>query len=371
MLFFLIIYFIVFALYYSLHERSIWFILLILLLLVCFRGDEVGSDFLSYVHKIEIGYYDISIEQVKSWFSTHQYFEKDEYGTNAGAMREFGFSLYLTILNGVFNNPRLTINLTVIIIMLIYLLAFRKLCKSGMYICLFIYISTYMFYSSFNTLRQSFAVSFILLSCIYMYMKQYIRAILMGLIACTIHFATVLAFPICVIAYCLRINKKVALFILLILLFFFLAKIEVPFLINLLSDNVAGRDIQEGFVEGKRLAYNVYIFYLSFVFQGMMIYVFYWFYSNSNGQYSFFYNLWFIGIVIYLLLMSSPNVGRFSEYFYVFQIVAMTLTLLSLKENDYSKYVVGNQMLLIYCVIWYSFYALRNFYGLQPYISFK
>ena len=370
MLFFLIIYFIVFALYYSLHERSIWFILLILLLLVCFRGDEVGSDFLSYVHKIEIGYYDISIEQVKSWFSTHQYFEKDEYGTNAGAMREFGFSLYLTILNDIFNNPRLVINLTIIVIILIYLFAFRKSCKNGMHICLFIYISTYMFYSSFNTLRQSFAVSFVFLGCMCVYMKQYIRAVLMSLIACTIHFTAVLVLPICVIAYCLRINKKVALLILLLLLFFFLSKIEVPFLTNLLSDNVAGRDIQEGFVEGKELTYNIYIFCLSFIFQGMMIYVFYWFYSNSNGQYPFFYNLWFIGIAIYLLLMSSPNVGRFSEYFYVFQIAAMTLTLLSLKENDYSKYLVGNQMLLIYCVLWYSFYALRNFYGLQPYLIF-
>ena len=368
MLFFLGIYIIVFLLYYYYKERSFVPIVIILILLVCFRSDTVGSDFLGYVRLISSGYYDITWAKLVAWFSKGDYFAKASYGTNEGALREFGFSYYLMFLNGMFKNPKLTLNISIIVILGLYLYVFRKICREDSYICLFIFFSSYVFFSSFNTLRQSLAVAIVFMSISFLYLHKYKRFILFAIIACSIHFSATMVILVVALAYFMKIDIKYMVGILIILLLLSFLNLKIPFIVNSLPD-LAGRNFQRSFLQEGEASYNIYIHYLTTLFEAVMIYVFYWFYKNSDEQNSLFFKLWFIGIVLYLLLMSSPNVGRISEYFYVFQILAITLTLNQLKEVDEVKFMFAKQILIVYCSCWYAFYALRNWYGLQPYIN--
>lgn len=188
-------------------------------------------------------------------------------------------------------------------------------------------------------------------------------------IAASIHMMTTFAIPILYICYFIpRINAKFAVIILAVLLF--LEFLQVDLLGLQKAEYVyGGRDLYYGMREGVA-AFNIYIHYLNILFQALMIYVFYWFCSKSQREHKLFFNLWFFGLVVYLLLIQSPNVGRFSEFFYVFQIFAIALSLQRMAFESPRLRKRGGQIFAIYCICWYCFYTIRNFYGLQPYLQF-
>lgn len=367
MLFFFLLYIVIFMLFVLLKRNSLMPILFILILLVLFRNDNVGSDFVGYVRLIGSGYYDISFNKLLSWFSHGGYYEDKTYGI--GAIREFGFSLYIDLLYSLFNNAKIVINFTVILILMIFIYAFNKIFdKENVSLCLFVYVSIYIYFASFNTLRQSFAVSIIVLSGVYLYLKKHKKAFLLYLIACTIHFTATLILPFILISiYMPKLDKRIIIFVLSGLIILHLFRVDLFNLEDAIVYDVAGRNFSKGMHEAT-LNYNVYIHYLSTIFMAFMSYVFVWFYSRCDDNIVLFYNLWFIGIVLYILLMKSPNVGRISEYFYAFQIFAIVSTVQKFKEKDITLYLQSQQLVSLYCILWYSFYALRNMYGLQPYI---
>lgn len=366
MFFFLIVYLVIILLYFLLRRHSVIPIIMILIMLVVLRNENVGSDFIGYIRLLKSGYYDISLEKIKSWFSLGSYYTDGAYGV--GAIREFGFSFYLNFLYKILGNARFVINFTVIAILFIYLYAFKKIFnKEAVALCLLFYISIYLYYSSFNTLRQSFAVSFVVLGGTFLYLKRYSKAFIFFLIACSIHFTATLVVPIIlIILFIHRINKRIIVILLCILILSYVLQINIFPIENMVHDEIAGRNLVKSMGEAS-LNYNIYIHILSAGFMAFMGYVFYWFYSRAGDEDLLFYNLWFMGIVAYILLMKSPNVGRISEYLYSFQIFSIVSTLRNLKDNDENQYVYGRQLLLLYCIVWYSFYALRNMYGLQPY----
>lgn len=368
MLFFLLIYIVIIFLFFTLRQRSVLPILIILFLLAIFRNDNVGTDYLGYVYLINDGYYDITIEDIKSWFSFENYYNNSEYGS--GAIREFGFSFYITILSYILDNAKYVLNFTVILISIIYVYSFKKIFnKYYAALCLFIYISIFLYYSSFNTLRQSFAISLFVLAGVFLYCKKYKAAIAFYLIACTIHFTAVLIFPVLLISFFIpKHSMKIMKFILFvfILLYFY---VNPAFLGSIIDDEIAGRSFYNGMLEAN-LSFNIYIYYLSAIFMCFMAYVFFWFYSRSGDKNILFYNLWFVGILLYILLMRSPNIGRISEFFYPFQIFAIVSTLQKFEvENNTALLMRGRQLLFSYCFLWYLYYSFRNMYGLQPYIA--
>lgn len=157
MIFFLVIYLFICLLYYHFRKKSLIPICVILVLLVLLRNDNVGSDYIGYAAMIDSGHYNITWEDVKSFFHKYDYYDTLNY--DVGAAREFGFSFYLSTLNGLINDAKLTLNLTVIFILCLYLYWFRKVCGRYNTLCLFIYVSSFLYFSAFNTLRQSLAIS--------------------------------------------------------------------------------------------------------------------------------------------------------------------------------------------------------------------
>ena len=366
MLFYILIYAIILLIYFLLKEKSTIPICIILCLLVCCRAMSVGTDTVGYIRLMQEGYYNIGIKDVVNWFQTGNYFKDSYFGS--GALREFSFSFYISFLYSLFNNSAVVLNFTVCLILCLYLVAFKKKCSQNVALCLIIYISIYLFYSSFNTIRQSLATIVLVLGVLNVYQKNYLLAVVLLLLSGSIHASVVAILPIIILCFFIKLNKKFALGILCLLLIIFVLQIPLPIVNQIIPDNFGGRNYEQGLVDEAGAVFNVYIHYISFIFQAIMIFVFNWFFVRAKGKFSIFYNFWFIGIVLYLLLMKSPNIGRISEFFMVFQIFAIVLTLNEIKKGKQSQYKYSQYILFIYCIFWYSFYALRNWYGIQPYL---
>lgn len=367
MFFYIFIYILVAFLYYLYRSKAYPYISIVILLLAYFRPDNVGSDFIGYMRLIRENYYDVSLNEIVAWYSKFD-FQDRTYGI--GASKEFGFSFLIMIIKSFVNNPRAIVNIVVTLILFVYIQSFKRICnKENIALCLFLYFSIFLFYSTLNTLRQSLSVAIIVFAISLLSTKKYIQTAMFVVIACTIHSSALIIAPILFI-YFIKIRFKVVYTVFSILLLLDLFNIKITYIIEIFPDDFMGKSVSSALWGEASSIYNQYIDYMSFVFNCIMVYVFCWFYKKANKDDMPFFSLWFIGLAMYIPLMISPNVGRLSEFLYVFQIFTIVKTLNYLKIADIKAYGYGIQLTFGYVFIWYMFYCLRNWYGIIPYLTF-
>lgn len=350
------------------HQKKFYIVVPVLLVIFAyFRPDNVGSDFMGYSRMIEEGHYDIELDEVLGWYALGDY-SADE----TKPVREFGFSFLICFLKILTDDSRLIISIIIALTYSIYLLAFRVIFKKDVIsinIAVFILFSIFIMYSSFNTLRQGLSISIVTLGSVLYIKKNWLPAIILLLIAPTIHFSATLIIPIVLISPYIKINIKWGISLLLIASVISVSGMD--FFMKMIGDssNFAGRDLEHGWNERKE-AFNAIINGIQFIFNLFSIYIFYIYYKSSDVKARPFYNLWYAGLLIYILLISSANIGRIAEFLYVNLVFAISLTLKTYNKGftigGTPQYGILYQNMILYCIVWQSFYILRNFYGLQP-----
>lgn len=368
MIFYLSVFIFFLLLFFSLRDKAYLPLVVLMLLLACLRSSTVGSDFPAYVRLINSGYYDISLTDVLKWYASEDFLEDRTYGS--GAFREFGFSFLISFFKFLFKDPVFILNSLILLIITIFSISFYKILgRKEMVWGLLFYYGTYLFFSSFNTIRQSLAVSLVFMGACFFFKHRYIGAITLLLSAVTVHSSSLLVLPLFLLSK-IKLPNKVIVYSFVISLVISLFRFRLDFLFAFLPDSFAGNDYESNFYKEGLAQYNVYIHYMSFVFNLYTCYIFYWFYTRTSESYRFFYNLWYVGILLYILLMSAANVGRISEFFYVFLILAIPLSLIQFRDTESKEYQKAFQLAMVYLIGWHSYYIFRNWCGIVPYISF-
>ena len=370
MLFYLLILCFMFFIYKINKRNGYRIILIVLSVLIIFRSKTVGTDITGYMELITSGMYDVSIDDVILYFSVGD-FSSSAYGVNM--LREPVFSIVVSILYSFINNAFLTMNVICIIILLIYYNALKIVFKNNteqITIGLFVYFATFLYFSMFNTLRQAFSTSFLMLGLAYYYkykdsgIKRFYVLIPL-LLACLSHTTAVFALPMFLISR-IRIKEFVIWIVLAIALIIDFFKIDVSDLFTYLESTNYSR-IEETFTRESIAGYNVYVHYLGFVFHLYLSFYFCWLYHYSLRDERRNLNIWLVGLLLYLILISAPNISRFSEHLYSIQIVIVPAILHRLRIEMHPKYSLTLLLTRVWLIGWFIFYLQSNWYGVVPY----
>lgn len=179
-----------------LKKRSgINFILLLLYILTIF-----GLLYLSGFREIgdygsKIGGYDAY--NYKAFFS----------GALKSTHFEPGFVLLVNIIR-LFSKDYSFFLIVVSCIMLFCMIKFLKKLKNHNFYLIFMLICLY--FSSFNTLRTSLAIFIFLLTIIELNNQKYLRSIIFACLATSIHFSSLIIFPVIVINYLFKSSNKIS-----------------------------------------------------------------------------------------------------------------------------------------------------------------
>lgn len=142
---------------------------------------------------------------------------------------DVGFIFICKLLNNISKNPQIMFLVTSIIINMLIVNTLRK--KSDEYeLSIFLYITTFIYYSTFNGVRQWLAASIIFASTEYLLERKTIKYIAMVLVATLIHASAIIMIPV----YFIVNNKTFSLRNLLITTIFIMAVFAyIPF-VNIL-----------------------------------------------------------------------------------------------------------------------------------------
>ena len=319
------------------------------------------------MYLLESGHYNIDIDKLYNWFLTNEYFAaSDTFHDNA--YREFGFSLLISFISVLSDNSLVTVNLCAITAFIIYYISFFIWRRKDISILLFLYIATFTFFTSFNTLRQSISCSMVFLSTVLFCNKKYYQSIIFIVLACSMHFTAILIFPIICISNFVNLKSKVVYLTFAILLVMYFLQIELPIINSAIPQNIAGRNILSNYNNESINTFHIGVYYIRFVLLCAMCCVFVWSYRISYDSSKLIHNLFFFGVIAYILLMKAPNIGRISEFLLQFQMLAISQSLFNLKSTSHIKYNNAKHLILYYSTMWFTIYILFNFQGMRPYV---
>lgn len=373
MIFYLLFFCFVLYLYFYGGRNSSKWILLILFLIILFRSEFTGTDTKGYIRLINSNIYDISIDSVLSYFNDDKLGIRN-YGE--GSYREFFFSFVVTFINNITGTPFATIKILNILILLIYYCSFRKVFeKDNEYIslALLIYVSCYLYFSQFNTLRQSFATA-LFFSGICWFLQNnktsYDNALSIFLIvaAAFTHNTVFFALPFLLLSR-IKIKEWIiwSVFIIVLICDFFV--VDVHFFIENIGYKQLYSNLDSTFIKESGQTFNIYVHYFGFFLRLLFVITFCWLYHYAENDERKFMNIWFGGLVLYILLIRGVNIARFTEHLYSIQILIVPFIFYRLKAENVKIFNKTAIILFSYLICWYVFYLRSNWYGIVPYIS--
>lgn len=335
-----------------------------MLLLEFFRTSTVGSDYEHYISMINENVYSISWKEVHDFFSTGaDYTIQTPDGMNK--IYEFGFSFIVLFLSDLGISPQNIISIIIFIIIMLNYFSFKLFCnKQNIAFCFVIFFGVFLYYASFNTIRQSLAIAIISLSVAFFYREKKKWSLLCLVLACSVHTTTLIVIPF-LILYFIKIPKKVIVFTIITMIAIDIFKLQFIFYKFFPTQIFAWNTID--YLNGDNNN-NTYVYYFGVFLHMIMGYVIFIFLKNSDEKTKPLINLWLLGYVLYILFLPNLNTGRVSEFFYFFQIPAIVNIYQSSKEIKEIKVSQNLQILVIlYLLSWHIFYIARNWYGIVPY----
>lgn len=233
---------------------------------------------------------------------------------------------------------------------------FYVVCKksSNYMFSIFVYISLFFYFNSFNIIRQSIAVSFCLLAFYFLELKKYRFFILSVFIGFLFHKAAILSLLVLPLIYFdLKRHWLIVISLSTYLLGLFGLFTKIVSLVGFFGDKYLAYTSLLAMREGgifSRLLLNLFLV--------LIIY--------SAKKIDLWIVSFYLGVIVLNILSFSPELGRLSQIFLITQIILLpnfsSMTVLSNK-------VIPNAIIITYCLIVFTILLGSNSGEIVPYKS--
>jgi hypothetical protein len=312
------------------NKFFIYFAVIILLIVVGFRASTVGTDTSTYIDN----------------------FLHEEFQVNI----ELGFKIYIKIIK-FFSNSPVWFLLVAAFIQIIPLFKFLKLKSDDIIFSLLIFVLGGYFFFYLSALRQSIAISIILLSYHYFENKDYKRSVIYFSLAVLFHTTALMMLPIAFLARKIKINfKSAAIIIGISIVIGWLDILNFRGFLTLVGHSSLSNsvDVTERYRGYGSFASDVEKGPLRLIWEiGPASIICLMLISIKKGQNDFYVTLFFIGVVISNIFMKFPIAYRLTFY--------TTILQLTLVPN-YFKMVRRKTLYQFSYILYLSFFFFYTIY---------
>lgn len=327
--------------YYKNHRAYFWLIFIHLTLLLGLRSSEVGTDTLQYV---------------------------DFYLVQNSGFNGNGAMVYSAISSGIFNLTGGIFNLTggnynlfLLVLSLATILFMLKAIEifnnneDLMFFSVYIYLTFYFYFESFNIQRQMLAVSIVMFAMALLSRKKYIWSILLFVLAIGIHSTAIFA----IIGFVIWFMKKNKITLGLILGISVLSNL---FLNNLLNNFSQLFDHYQMYSDATLSSGGGSLLLGIFLLVVVIVTMFWTDMSDKVEGFVMFMTA--IGAVLYIIGSKSQLIIRMADYFAIYSIVFIPQAIFKLSNRFHKKYLAITLISLVMVVgIAIFYYKLSNNLG--------
>ena len=335
--------FFIFSFYKPRSKVQIKFLFLVLFIISAFRAPSEGIDLPRYVAS----------------------FEKHDLRILSQNL-EVGFT-YLMNFFSYINNSSLFFTFVTSLLVLIPLYLFLKRESKNVYLSLLLYVFFAYYTESFNIVRQSIAISVILLGFSLFINKRYLLGLLLVFVACSIHYSAIFIFPIYFLtSKYVYIKPNVAMLLITTTIIIALTQ---ALRLEAINSSLINKYI---LIESYRNKASKFLFQLNIYDRGVLGYIFIYLPSSiftivcsyMKKNKSKYTQLLIIGTIIQNLVYYFAVVDRFALYLLIFQIVVFVNVY---EENKNRLKVPFTLLLMYYCILFIFRYSMQNLSGVYPY----
>jgi hypothetical protein len=231
----------------------------------------------------------------------------------------------------------------------------------------FFFLTSLLFFVSMNAMRQTLAF-FIFMYCLQLfYEKKYVKIILFGLLALSIHKTVILVFILLpILKFEWFKNVKIQIVILFLSVFVFPPFFQIVLnylspLIDLLgySYYIENLDYMKELTEENRGGKGSGTSIVLFFFIDIIIILFYEKLKEKFNSYNFipFYNLFFVGVILSRMFADNFILARISDYFIFFRVIIIAFLMLYIfKISKYSEKKTLKPLAVAICLAMLLFY---------------
>ena len=314
----------------------------ILILLAALRSPEVGTDTANYV----FGYNKIANQNFSGIFDVVRW--------------EEGYVLLNKIISIIFNNEQALIIITSLLCTgLIFLFVYKY--SVNTVFSIYLYISLFYYFASFNIIRQYLAIGIILLAYKFILERKFFKYLLLILLAASFHQLALLLLPIYFL-YGMKLNKRNVLLLTLgsiILIYGFEKIIQLAFRIFPTYQGYVDTNLFEG---GGLLTSLISFSVLAF---GLYIKI-----TNNikEKEFDFLLVLVFLSFIVALLSMQASIFNRVGYYLNIFYITFIPLAVSKVREVKLKTIYVY----IVFCFTFLYFIVrlIEGWHGILPYQFF-
>lgn len=329
-----------FMLFIYKKDKNILIPILLLLVLNAFRGYSVGTDY--------AGYYNSYRSHLNTFFFDDLNINTFIINIGSNKANELGWG-FLNYFGDKNNIAFYSINFFAISVILYFIYGTIRNQSPHFFFSLYLYLTLYLFFPSFNIIRQSIAIAIFAYSIRYINGNRPFIYLLFCLLASLFH-SSALLLPL---LYFLKYIKINSIYCIILLLFSFIIPIMqwdkyiIIFLFDtdkfLLYSQYANMKIH-----GNNEMGSIMIMFL-FVIQTL---IFIYCCLRLKGSNNIYMTLWFIGIFILNITMNYSWLFRISGYFLIAQIIAMPLVVygnkMDVKQTKKSYFIIVGYSLVLY-----------------------
>jgi hypothetical protein len=336
-------------------DKGILIPILLLLVLNIFRGYSVGADYERYHDSYSCHKFAFFLKD----FSMHTFIEN--IGLDKSNELGWKFLNYLGDKNGV---PFYIVNLFAAALILYFV--YKMIREQSPYpiFSVYLYFMLYLFFPSFNIIRQSIAVAIFAYSIRYINEDRPFMYVLFCLLASIFHVSALLL-PVLYFLKYIKINLACCIIFLLVSFVIPILNLDQPILSAVFDKNVLDAYANLHMVRDNNALNEMgYIMEMFLLIIPMLIFIYCCLINGCNNIYM---KLWLLGIFIQNFTMNYAWLFRITGYFLIAQIIALPLVVLSNKagarERQLSYFIIIGYSLTIFICKMYSGHD-----GIVPYV---
>ncbi len=324
-------------------------IILVTIPLVCVSGFRwrVGTDFAVYYNFFnEIPNYSLGF-LLSSQYSDFIPFER-------------GFSVLIWIIGVINKNPQFIVFITSLINVTCVVYSLKKY-SNFFSLSIYLYITTMMYYSAFNGIRQWIASVIIFLAFKYVVDRNFKRYLIFVLIASLIHISALIMIPVYFIVNFKPFSKQ----IIIIVAIFAIIAMSLTTILASFEDVVSGTRY-ENYTSISKDDDGVNIFRVLVAMVPFVISLVYYNKLKEDEETKYLINFSMLNFLVLVLAMQSTVIARFTMYFELYNLLLYPKFLKVLKREE--KYIF--LLLLCICFFIYMVLLLPVDSNLLPYRTF-
>lgn len=316
-------------------KMIIYVLMLFSLILLAGLRWKVGTDFMTYYYLTDKIF---TVDIFKLLMS-------ESYST---IPLEKGFCLFVWLLGLIYKNPQFVFFIisTITIILIVNTL---KKYSDSFPISMYLYITTMVYYSAFNGLRQWLACAIIFWAIKYIYENKKIKYILLTLIAATLHSSILIMIPIYFIIQKKKNNRFNFIFLIIAIIISF-SLVPIFNKINVFFENTK----YEKYLTVNPLDDGVNILrILVAVIPVVITTIYYKKLTKDDDKASILINLSLINAMFYIIAFNNTYFARFNIYFEPYNLLLYP-KIINLIKNKNQKYL----MIFMIAILFFAYMVL-------------